>query len=83
MRRYFIHRILLTIPTLVVLSLLIFALMRFVPGDAAGAALGDEAAVSDHAKLRANLGLNEPLYKQYFIWISHVGRGDFGDWPVG
>src|SRR2546425_10788112 len=48
------------------------------PGDPAEIMLGSQATKEDLARLRADLGLNEPLHAQYLRWIGHVARGDLG-----
>lgn len=77
--QYVIRRALLVIPTVLLSSLLIFMLMRALPGDPATLQLGDQGGRAEAAKLREQLGLDKPLYLQYFIWLSHVARGDLGN----
>lgn len=59
-------------------SLIIFALLRAVPGDPARVALGVSATDSDVAELNARLGLDQPLTTQYFDWVGGLITGDFG-----
>lgn len=64
---------------LLVLSFLIFAFMRAIPGDPVLNMLGDEQTTeAQYDALRAELGLDRPFYVQYFSWISRVVQGDFG-----
>ena len=86
MHRYLVRRVLFGLLTAVLVSLLIFALMRIAPGDvaksiAAQQAGGEEGTVSleEIEQIREALGLNEPLYVQYFVWMSGFVRGDWGD----
>ena len=86
MHRYLVRRILFGLLTALIVSLLVFALMRIAPGDvaksiAAQQAGGEEGTVSleEIELIREALGLNEPLYVQYWVWISGFVRGDWGD----
>ena len=63
---------------LVAASLIIFTLLRAVPGDPARIALGVAATEADIAELNTRLGLDRPLPAQYFDWISGLITGDFG-----
>lgn len=66
------RRLLLAIPTLVGLSLFIFIMMRVMPGDVTSVILGDEATPESRAAVRLQLGLDKPLYRQYFEWVGQV-----------
>ena len=86
MQNYAIRRILLFMPTLIVVSMLIFGLMRVVPGDVAILILAgpDEEGTTRFTEeevqaLRDRLGLNDPLYVQYTDWIRGVITLDFGE----
>ena len=76
--RYLIRRILLTIPVLLGVATLVFALIHLVPGDPAQAMLGDSASAADVADLRARLGLDRPLLEQYARFMGGLIRGDLG-----
>lgn len=81
MRDYLIRRILLIIPTLFGALTLIFFIMNILPGDVALMILGEETgqgSAADLARLRAQLGLDRPLYVQYFSWLWGVLQLDFG-----
>ena len=73
------------IPTLFIVSLLVFFLMRIVPGDAVDAQLGQAAAAGGgvtpelEAQIRAELGLDRPAHIQYFIWVGNALQGDLGN----
>lgn len=72
-------RILIAIPTLFVVSFGAFALMLLLPGEPARTlAGGDLATPEDIAEVRARLGLDDPFFVQYFRWLKHVFRFDFG-----
>jgi peptide/nickel transport system permease protein len=77
-KRYLARRLLLAIPVLVGVSIVVFMVLHLSPGDPAEIMLGSAATKEDLARLRADLGLNEPLPVQYARWIGHVVRGDLG-----
>ena len=85
MTAYLSRRLLLFIPTLFLVSLIIFLLVRAIPGDAITAQLEGTSRVSDESirQMRADLGLNEPYWKQYLLWIGDLARGDLGRSFVG
>ncbi len=60
------------------ISVIVFLVLRLTPGDPALILLGPIATQDDVTRLRAELGLNEPLYVQYTVWLGHVLRGDLG-----
>jgi peptide/nickel transport system permease protein len=78
MLRYTIHRLLLTIPVLVGISVVVFLIMALIPGDPATAILGAFATPENATKLRVELGLDRPLIEQYFTWAGNLLSGDFG-----
>ena len=61
-----------------VVSLLIFAMTQVLPGDAAQIRLGQQATAESLAALRKELGLDQPLYMQYFAWLGRLFTGDLG-----
>ena len=69
MLRYLIRRLLLTIPVLLGVATLVFALIHFIPGDPAQAILGEGATQEEVAQLRARLGLDRPLLVQYATFL--------------
>ena len=81
MKTYIIKRLLLMIPTLLGVSLLVFSLIRFLPGDAVMAMLEEVSYVTeeDIARMRAQLGLDEPFVSQYVEWIGGLLTGDWGE----
>lgn len=75
---YILRRLAGTIPTLVIVSVAVFALMRLVPGDPALLLLGDAADDSQLAELRRAMGLDRSVATQYALWARDVLRGDLG-----
>jgi ABC-type dipeptide/oligopeptide/nickel transport system permease component len=78
MARYLIRRLLLTIPVLLGVATLVFALIHLVPGDPAQAMLGEGATVEEVERLRGQLGLDRPLPAQYADFLGGILRGDLG-----
>jgi peptide/nickel transport system permease protein len=79
MRRYLVKRLLVALPSLVIASLMVFTLPRLLPGDVVTLMLEEKAYAKDLDELRAKLGLDRPIYVQYFEWAARVLRGDLGD----
>lgn len=77
--RYILRRLLWTLPTLFLVSLMVFFLVRFVPGDPAQLILGDLATEEELAHLHEQLGLDRSIPEQYLIWGRDVLRGDLGE----
>jgi peptide/nickel transport system permease protein len=77
-RRYVVRRLLLLVPVLLGVSVIIFMVLHLAPGDPAEIMLGSQATQADLERLRAELGLTEPLYVQYVHWLGQVARGDLG-----
>ena len=78
MTNYLIKRLLLTIPVLLGVATLVFALIHFIPGDPAQVMLGESASQEDIAQLRVRLGLDRPLVVQYGAFLRGAVRGDLG-----
>ena len=81
MLKYVVKRILLMIPTLVGVAVLIFFLMRVVPGDVVELRFAGESSFAQKDQLdteRARLGLDKPLWRQFVTWMSGLARFDFG-----
>ncbi|MBV9825563.1 MAG: ABC transporter permease [Alphaproteobacteria bacterium] len=75
---YIIRRVLATIPVMAVVAIFVFALLYLSPGDPAAIIAGDTATVEDIARIRAALGLDQPIYMQFGIWLWHLLHGDLG-----
>ena len=80
MTEYIFRRLLSAIPSLVLVSIIVFSLVRLVPGDVVMARLAEGGYPNDEqlAAMRAELGLDRSFAEQYFDWASGVVRGDFG-----
>jgi peptide/nickel transport system permease protein len=78
MLRYLVRRLLLTIPVLLGVATLVFALIHLVPGDPAQSMLGEGASVEEVVKLRHALGLDRPLLVQYRTFLTGLVQGDLG-----
>ncbi len=81
MGQYFIRRIAMLIPTLLGMSILIFLMLRLLPGDVVDVLVGSDATTSSAARdrLREAMGLDDPLPVQYFNWLTDLLRGDAGE----
>ncbi len=75
---YIIRRILATIPVMAVVAIFVFALLYLSPGDPAAIIAGDTATVEDIARIRAKLGLDQPVYIQFGTWVWRLLHGDLG-----
>lgn len=78
MLNYIVKRILILFPVLAAVSIVIFLIMHFAPGDPAVLSLGQMATPQDIENLREEMGLNDPLYIQYFNFLLKAVKGDFG-----
>lgn len=78
MLRYFVKRILSTIPVLLIISVIVFSMIHLTPGDPAQSMLGPEASEEQVESLRKAMGLYDPLPVQYVNWIADILHGDFG-----
>jgi peptide/nickel transport system permease protein len=76
---FVVRRLAVAVPVLFGVSLLVFMILHLIPGDPAQILLfGSNPTPQQLAQLRAQLGLDQPLVVQYFVYISHVLRGDLG-----
>lgn len=78
MYKYIIRRLLMLIPVMVGVSLVVFTIMYFTPGDPAKLLLGEKAPVEEVEALREQMGLNKPFAVQYFNFVKNALRGDLG-----
>ena len=78
MLAYIIRRLIATIPVMLLVAVIVFLLVHLAPGDPASVIAGDNATSDQIAAIRAALGLDEPLWVQFAIWIGNVLRGDLG-----
>jgi peptide/nickel transport system permease protein len=78
MWNYLLRRLIGVIPVIIGLSLIVFLLMAMIPGNPAQALLGAYATPENVARVSAELGLDKPLWQQYFHWVNNLLHGDFG-----
>lgn len=78
MIQFFFKRLVASIPTLLIISIFIFSLLRMVPGDPASLLVGDVGSSADLERIRMEMGLDRPLPVQYLIWLKSVVSGDLG-----
>ncbi|MBI2888211.1 MAG: ABC transporter permease [Chloroflexi bacterium] len=78
MTRYIIQRLLAAIPVLLGVSITVFIILHLVPGDIAYALAGPNATQEELAEVRRVWGLDQPIYLQYFTWLTRALRGDLG-----
>jgi ABC-type dipeptide/oligopeptide/nickel transport system permease component len=78
MLRHIGNRLLQLIPTLLAISILIFGMLRLIPGDPAAIIAGAEATPEKVAEIRKDLGLDQPIYVQYAIYLGNLLSGDLG-----
>jgi peptide/nickel transport system permease protein len=80
MKQYLLRRLVLTVPTLGLVSLIVFGMMRLMPGDVVTRMVEGQAYAPTIEALRKDLGLDRPAYVQYLDWIGGILRhGDFGN----
>lgn len=78
MFQYILKRLLATIPSLILTTLLVFLLVRLIPGNPIATILEREQDPAAVAQLRRHYGLDEPLLQQYFTWVKEIASGSFG-----
>lgn len=78
MTKYIVRRTVESLPVLIGVSVLVFLLLHLIPGDPAVVILGERATPERIEEVRDQLGLNRPLYEQYFIWMGNAVQGDLG-----
>jgi len=78
MLKYVAKRLLMTVPTLFLVALLVFTLVRLIPGDPAQLMLGDSVDQAQLDEARRQMGLDAPISTQFVHWGARVLRGDFG-----
>lgn len=75
---YIIRRLVLSIPILLLVTIMVFSLLHVIPGDPVTVLLGEEASPELKEALRRDMGLDRPLVVQYSTWLGNVLRGDLG-----
>jgi peptide/nickel transport system permease protein len=78
MRTYILKRLIEIVPTILMITLVVFVMMRSIPGDPVVAMLGDAYTEEDAIKARETYGLNKPVVVQYLIWLGKLVQGDWG-----
>jgi ABC-type dipeptide/oligopeptide/nickel transport system permease component len=78
MRVYILRRLIGIVPTVLMITFVVFVMMRSVPGDPVVALLGDAYTEEDAVRVRAEYGLSKPLLVQYAIWVGKLAQGDWG-----
>jgi len=79
MTRFVLHRLVLTVPALFGLLVLTFIMLRVVPNDPSAALAGENATPEQIAEVRKAYGFDQPLWKQFVIYVGQVGSGDLGN----
>ena len=75
---YLLRRLVATLPVMAVVAIVVFLLIHLSPGDPAALIAGDLASVEDIEKLRTALGLDQPLWQQFVLWLGRLATGDLG-----
>jgi len=75
---FILRRILATVPVLAVVALIVFMMLHLAPGDPAAIIVGDSGTIEDIARVRAQLGLDDPLVVQFWHWLVRLLQGDMG-----
>jgi peptide/nickel transport system permease protein len=78
MLAYFFKRSLMAVPTVLLVAVLVFIMIRAIPGDPVALMLGDSNDPQLASEMRAALGLDRPLVEQFGLWANHVLHGDLG-----
>ena len=88
MAQYALRRLWQMVPVLILVSIAVFLIIHVIPGDPAQIVAGPNATPEQLQALRARMGLDQPIWRQYIIWLRNILRGDFGvsyinRYPVG
>src|SRR5216683_4917912 len=78
MGRYILRRLLQSIPVIFFSTFLVFLVIHLIPGDAAAVLAGPNATAEALTAIRKDMGLDQPLLVQYFVWVGHLLQGDLG-----
>jgi peptide/nickel transport system permease protein len=73
------RRLLATVPVLLIVAVLVFLMLRLAPGDPAAILAGDAASTDQIARIRADLGLDQPILAQFGIWLANMASGELGE----
>ena len=75
---YILGRLAATIPVMGVVAVVVFAILRLTPGDPAAIIAGDDATTEQLEQIRAQMGLDQPIYVQFAVWLVRILGGDLG-----
>jgi peptide/nickel transport system permease protein len=78
MTRYIARRLMLTVPVLLLVTVIVFSLINLIPGDPALVFIGGEAGKEAVEALRKQMGLDRPMFVRYVLWLNRLVRGDLG-----
>src|SRR5262249_10168440 len=78
MRTYIIRRLVQMVPTILMITLVVFVMMQSIPGDPAVAPVGDPYTKETATRPRHDSGPDKPMLVQYFIWLGKLAQGDWG-----
>jgi peptide/nickel transport system permease protein len=78
MTAYIVRRLIATLPVMAIVAICVFLLLHLSPGDPAAVIAGDNATPANIEMIRKRLGLDEPLWKQFLLWVGQILRGDLG-----
>ncbi|MGE5510477.1 MAG: ABC transporter permease [Bacteroidota bacterium] len=79
MSTYILRRLIATIPVMAIVAVLVFLMLRLTPSDPAAIIAGDYANSEQIEQIRQQLGLDQPIIKQFTIWVTGMLRGEFGE----
>jgi peptide/nickel transport system permease protein len=79
MKLYVLQRLVAALPVLLLVTVITFSILHFTPGDPAVLLLGDDATEAEIIKMQQKLGLDRPVYVQYWKWLTRLVQGDFGN----
>ena len=82
LKEYVAQRVLAMLPVLLIVAVFTFSLVHIVPGDPAIILAGDSGTPETIADMRANLGLDKPIYQQFIVWLTDALQGDLGTSPA-
>ncbi|MCD0503048.1 ABC transporter permease [Bordetella petrii] len=78
MLAYIARRLLATLPVMVMVAVVVFAMLRLTPGDPAAILAGDDATGEQLEQIRTSMGLDKPILAQFGVWMGQLAQGDLG-----
>ncbi len=82
MKEYVAQRVLAMLPVLLIVAVFTFSLVHIVPGDPAIILAGDSGTPEAVANIRERMGLDKPIYQQFYVWLTNALQGDLGISPA-